>query len=109
MTVAGAGGPGRAGGMMALSIEEVEHVARLACLALTGEEKELFSQQLSDVLEHARVISEVDTSSVEPTSHPIPLTNVFREDEVTPSLSVEEATSNAPVEKGGFFSVPRIL
>ena len=94
---------------MAISIDDVEHVARLARLALSDEEKETYRRQLSDVLEHARVISEVDTEGVEPTSHTLPLVNVFREDEVRPSLPVEEATANAAWAEGGAFKVPRII
>lgn len=94
---------------MAISIEDVEHVARLARLALTDEEKETFRRQLSDVLEHARVISEVDTSDVQPTSHALPLVNVFREDMARPSLPVAEATANAGWARDGAFRVPKIV
>ena len=94
---------------MAISIEDVEHVARLARLKLTDGEKETYRRQLSDVLEHARKISEVDTEDVPPTSHTIPLVNVFREDRLKPSLSVEEATGNAPWAVEGSFKVPRII
>ena len=94
---------------MAISIEDVEHVARLARLALTEEEKEKFGRQLSDVLEHARVISEVETSDVPPTSHTLPLVNVFREDRSRPSLPLEEVTSNAAWAEDGAFKVPRII
>lgn len=94
---------------MAISIEDVEHVAKLARLALTDEEKETFRRQLSDVLEHARIISEVDTSDVPPTSHTLPLVNVFREDRVWPSLPPDEVTGNAPWAENGLFRVPRIV
>ncbi|MBK5092150.1 MAG: Asp-tRNA(Asn)/Glu-tRNA(Gln) amidotransferase subunit GatC [Actinobacteria bacterium] len=94
---------------MAISIEDVEHVARLARLKLTEEEKETYRRQLSDVLEHARKISEVDTSDVPPTSHTLPLRNVFREDSLRPSLSVKEATGSAAWAVEGAFKVPRII
>jgi aspartyl-tRNA(Asn)/glutamyl-tRNA(Gln) amidotransferase subunit C len=94
---------------MAISIEDVEHVAKLARLKLTEEEKETYRRQLSDVLEHARKISEVDTSDVPPTSHTLPLRNVFREDRLKPSLSVEEATGGASWAVEGAFKVPRII
>jgi len=94
---------------MAISQEDVEHVARLARLALTDEEKEKMRRQLSDVLEHARAIADVDTSDVPPTSHTLPLVNVQRADEVTPCLPVEEVTRNAPWAVGGAFKVPRII
>lgn len=94
---------------MAISTGDVEHVAKLARLKLEDEEKETYRHQLSDILEHARIISEVDTEGVQPTSHTLPLVNVFREDEVRPSLSVEEVTGNAPWAEGGAFKVPRII
>jgi aspartyl-tRNA(Asn)/glutamyl-tRNA(Gln) amidotransferase subunit C len=94
---------------LAISIEDVEHVAKLARLALTDEEKKTFRRQLSDVLEHARIISEVDTSDVPPTSHTLPLVNVFREDRVGPSLPPDEVTGNAPWAENGSFRVPRIV
>lgn len=94
---------------MAISIEDVEHVAKLARLRLDGEERETYRHQLSDILEHARIISEVDTEDVPPTSHTLPLVNVFREDEARPSLSVDEVTRNAPWAEEGAFKVPRIL
>lgn len=94
---------------MAISIEDVEHVAKLARLKLSDEEKETFRRQLSDVLEHARVISEVDTVGIEPTSHTLPLVNVFREDEARPSLPVDEVVKNAPWAEGGAFRVPKII
>lgn len=94
---------------MSISIEDVEHVAKLARLALSEEEKELFRRQLSDVLEHARVISEVDTADVPPTSHSLPLSNVLRKDSSRPSLPADEVTGNAGWAEDGAFKVPRII
>ncbi len=94
---------------MAISIKEVEHVAKLARLALSSEEKEAMRRQLSDVLEHAHRISEVDTEGVSPTSHVVPLVNVFREDVVRTSITPGEATGNASWAEEGAFRVPRIL
>jgi aspartyl-tRNA(Asn)/glutamyl-tRNA(Gln) amidotransferase subunit C len=94
---------------VAITIEDVEHVAKLARLRLSDEEKETFRRQLSDVLEHAHVISSVDTGDAPPTSHTLPLVNVFREDDARPSLPVEEVTQNAPWAEGGAFKVPRII
>lgn len=94
---------------MAISIEDVDHVAKLARLALSDEEKETFRNQLSDVLDHAKIISEVDTGNVEPTSHTVHIVNVLREDVCKPSLSIEEATANAPWADGSGFKVPRII
>jgi aspartyl-tRNA(Asn)/glutamyl-tRNA(Gln) amidotransferase subunit C len=88
---------------------DVDHVARLARLALTDEEKERFRRQLGLILEHAEKVREVAAEDVPPTSHPVPRSNVFRPDEVTPSLSHEEALAGAPEEEGGRFKVPRIV
>jgi aspartyl-tRNA(Asn)/glutamyl-tRNA(Gln) amidotransferase subunit C len=94
---------------MGIERSDVEHVARLARLALSEEELDLFQSQLSRILDHAARVTALDTDGVEPTSHAIPLVNVFRADEVVPPLSREEALSNAPLIEDGFFRVPRIL
>jgi aspartyl-tRNA(Asn)/glutamyl-tRNA(Gln) amidotransferase subunit C len=88
---------------------DVDHVARLARLALTSEEKERFRRQLGLILEHAEKVREVAASDVPPTSHPVPRSNVFRPDEVAPSLSHDEALSGAPETEAGRFKVPRIV
>jgi aspartyl-tRNA(Asn)/glutamyl-tRNA(Gln) amidotransferase subunit C len=88
---------------------DVDHVAWLARLELTEEEKEVFGRQLRQILEHAAAISSLDIGDVPPTSHPLPLSNVMREDRVEPSLSREEALSGAPRAEGGYFVVPRIF
>ena len=80
---------------MAVEID-IEHVARLARLRLTDEEKERFSRQLGQILEHAARVGEVAAADVPPTSHPVPRANVFRPDEPRPSLSHEAALANAP-------------
>jgi aspartyl-tRNA(Asn)/glutamyl-tRNA(Gln) amidotransferase subunit C len=89
--------------------KDVEYVAWLARLDLSEEEKERFTKQLGQVLEHAEKIKSLDTEDIEPTSHVVPLKNVMREDRVSPGLSQEEALSNAPRREGGYFVVPRIL
>ena len=94
---------------MKITIKEVEHVARLARLELTKEEKEQMRAQLDSILSYIEKLNELDTSAVEPTSHVLPMKNVFREDEVRPSLSQEEALANAPERQDLFFRVPRIL
>jgi aspartyl-tRNA(Asn)/glutamyl-tRNA(Gln) amidotransferase subunit C len=91
---------------MAISREQVEHVARLARLALTDEEVERFREQLSAILDAVGKVGELDLSAVEPTSHPLDLVNVFGEDEPRPSLPLEDALANAPEPDGGFFAVP---
>lgn len=88
---------------------QVEHVARLARLAIGEEEKATFARQLSSILTYVEALNALDTSGVEPTSHVIPVRNVFRDDEVRPSLSREEALANAPDQAGGCFRVPKII
>ena len=94
---------------MKITLQEVEHVARLARLALSAEEKEQMRSQLDRILGYIEKLNQLDTSGVEPTSHVIPMTNVFRDDALAPSLSREEALENAPDREEGFFRVPRII
>jgi aspartyl-tRNA(Asn)/glutamyl-tRNA(Gln) amidotransferase subunit C len=91
---------------MAISRDEVLHVARLARLALSEEELERFSEQLSAILDAVGKVAELDLSDVEPTAHPLDLVNVWAEDEPKPSLSVDEALANAPDRDGDSFRVP---
>jgi aspartyl-tRNA(Asn)/glutamyl-tRNA(Gln) amidotransferase subunit C len=91
---------------VAISREQVEHVARLARLALTEEERERFGEQLGAILEAVGKVAELDLSDVEPTSHPLDLVNVFGDDVPHQSLAVEAALANAPHPEGGFFAVP---
>ncbi|MGH2739062.1 MAG: Asp-tRNA(Asn)/Glu-tRNA(Gln) amidotransferase subunit GatC [Actinomycetota bacterium] len=88
---------------------DVDHVARLARLRLTDEERERLAAQLAVILEHAQRVSEVAAEDVPPTSHPIPQRNVFREDEPGECLSHEEALAGAPEAEAGRFKVPRIV
>lgn len=92
-----------------ISHDDVRYVARLARLELEPGELDRYSQQLSTILNHIDKISELDLSGVEPTSHVISLANVFREDEVRPSLAREEALANGPEVEEGAFRVPPIL
>ncbi len=88
---------------------DVEHVARLARLGLTAEEKARFARQLSVILEHAERVQQVAAEDVPPTSHPVPRSNVFRADEPHESLAAEEALASAPEHEAGRFKVPRIV
>lgn len=94
---------------MSITRKDVEHVARLARLALTDEEISTFEQQLSKILDHAERVTGLDTEGVPPTTSAVPLANVFRDDDVTASLSNEDALANAPEAESGHFRVPRIL
>jgi aspartyl-tRNA(Asn)/glutamyl-tRNA(Gln) amidotransferase subunit C len=89
--------------------EDVEHVAELARLALTSAEQEEFVAQLNSILTYFEKLDELDTRSVEPTSHVLPMANVFRDDVVQPSLDRAEVLANAPEESHAFFKVPRII
>jgi aspartyl-tRNA(Asn)/glutamyl-tRNA(Gln) amidotransferase subunit C len=88
---------------------DIDHVARLARLDLTSEEKERLRAQLGLILEHAAKVGEVAADDVPPTAYAIPRSNVFRPDEVTPSLSREDVLSNAPDSEDDRFKVPRIV
>ena len=91
---------------MAISREQVLHVAKLAELDLTDAEVERFGEQLNAILEAVGKVSELDLADVPPTAHPLDLVNVWDEDEPGPCLSVEEALANAPERDGSFFRVP---
>jgi aspartyl-tRNA(Asn)/glutamyl-tRNA(Gln) amidotransferase subunit C len=93
---------------MAISREDVLHVARLARLELAEGEVEKFQEQLSAILEAISTVSELDLEGVEPTSHPLDLVNVWDEDEPRPSLPVELALRNAPDPEDGYFGVPPV-
>ena len=88
---------------------DIEHVARLARLELTDEEKARLRDQLGVILENAAKVSEVATDDVPPTAYAIPRSNVLRLDEVTPSLAVEEVLANAPEVEDDRFKVPKVV
>ena len=93
-----------------ISRDDVAHLATLARIDLSSEELDHLAPQLDVILESIKSISDVAADDVPPTSHALPLTNVFREDVVRPGLTAEEALSGAPVEpEQQRFSVPRIL
>ena len=97
------------GEKMGITRKEVEYVAHLARLRLSEEEAEKFTSQLDQILSYFEKLQELDTSQVEPTSHPIPIVNAFREDEMKPSLDIEDVLANAPEKEGNFFKVPKII
>ncbi len=90
---------------------DISHVARLARLRLSPDELELYGRQCRELLEHVARIQAVDTEGVEPTSHPLPMVNRFREDRVTPEsvLDRDEVLAQAPRAEGEFFRVPPAL
>jgi aspartyl-tRNA(Asn)/glutamyl-tRNA(Gln) amidotransferase subunit C len=91
---------------MAISRDEVLHVARLARLALTDDEVERLTAELDKILEAVGVVAELDLADVPPTSHPLDLVNVWAEDEPHDSLSLDDALANAPAAEDGMFRVP---
>ncbi|MGB4507911.1 MAG: Asp-tRNA(Asn)/Glu-tRNA(Gln) amidotransferase subunit GatC [Syntrophomonadaceae bacterium] len=94
---------------MAISEKQVEQVAYLARLKITEQEKQLFAQQLTAILEYVEKLNELNTEQVEPLHHILPIYNVFRDDEVKPSVAREEILANAPLVEDGQFKVPRII
>ena len=88
---------------------DIAKVARLARLALSEEELEGYGHQLEDILEHAERVQSLPTDGVEPTSHPLPMVNGFRQDEIGECLEPESFLSQAPDRQGNQFRVPRIL
>jgi aspartyl-tRNA(Asn)/glutamyl-tRNA(Gln) amidotransferase subunit C len=89
--------------------KDVEHVARLARLALGPAELARMQAELSAILQYVAKLEELDVSGVEPTSHAVPLVNVMREDEAGPCLPQADALANAPDRAGELFRVPRII
>ena len=94
---------------MSITRDEVAHLARLARLELSGEELDHFAGQLDVILAAVARVGEVAAADIPPTSHAVPLTNVFRADETRPGLSADAVLAAAPAAEGGRFRVPRIL
>ena len=94
---------------MKISREEVQHIALLARLGVDEADLEKFSVQLSDILENFEILQQIDTTGVPPTSHPVPLSNVMRDDKPAPSLPQAEVLANAPQEEDGYFRVKAVL
>jgi aspartyl-tRNA(Asn)/glutamyl-tRNA(Gln) amidotransferase subunit C len=92
-----------------LSSQEVEYVAHLARLEISGEEKEKFTSQLNDILLYIDKLNELNTGNIEPMSHAIAVTNAFREDKIVDSIGTEKSLANAPDARGEFFRVPKVI
>ena len=92
-----------------VSNEDLEMVAVLSRLEVPEQDKEKHLRQLDSFLQYVDNLSKVDTDQVEPLAHVLPIHNVFREDEVRPSLDRELVLSNAPLKEDGYFKVPKIL
>jgi aspartyl-tRNA(Asn)/glutamyl-tRNA(Gln) amidotransferase subunit C len=94
---------------MKISKQEVEHVAKLARLELSEQEKEMLTDQLSNILTYVETLNSVDTHGIEPTSHVLDIKNVMRDDVVMPGLTQEQALANAPDKAAGHYKVPKII
>lgn len=94
---------------MTLTIKEVEHVANLARLDLAEGEAERFKVQIDAILSYVEKLKQLNTDGVEPTSHAIPVNNVFREDNIIQPLGQERALANAPDKADGCFRVPKVV
>ena len=92
-----------------MDIDQVRKVATLARLDLPDADLAVLAQQLTGILGYMDQLKELDTENVEPLAHPLPVQNVFRPDELRPSLPVAEALRNAPARSGDFFAVPAVL
>ena len=88
---------------------DVKYVANLARISLSPAEEEKLGAQLNGILGYIEKLKELDVANVEPTAHAVPLINVFRADEVRPSISNEDALRNAPAKANGLFVVPKIV
>lgn len=94
---------------MKITTETIEYVAHLARLELNNDEIELYTNQLNNILDYMDVLNSLDTRDIEPTTHPMPLICVMREDTVRPSFTKEASIQNAPDRTGSFFRVPPII
>ncbi|NJD36937.1 MAG: Asp-tRNA(Asn)/Glu-tRNA(Gln) amidotransferase subunit GatC [Geobacter sp.] len=94
---------------MSIDQHEIEHVAKLARLALGDDEKQLFTDQMGAILAYVETLNELDTTNVQPTSHAVPMQNAFRPDAVQPSIGHERALSNAPDTNETYFRVPPVI
>ena len=88
---------------------DIKHLQNLARIELTPQEEEKFGRQLNGILEYFKQLDAIDTTGIEPTSHAIPLENVWQNDVARPGFKPEEALMNAPQKHGGEFVVPRVV
>lgn len=94
---------------MSVTKKDVEKIAELAKLKFTDDELENFTHQMNEILSYMDKLNELDTENVKPLSHPVEQINVFREDELRPSVSTEEALKNAPDKTDQHFKVPKVI
>ncbi len=94
---------------MKINQQDVEHVARLARLSLSPEDLKIMTGQMDAVLGYVDKLNELDTDGIEPMAHAVPMTNAFREDEITEPIGVERTLQNAPQQADNYFKVPKII
>lgn len=94
---------------MKITAADVEHVARLARLELSDEEKNLFAGQMDAILAYVEKLNELNTDGILPTSHAVPMENAFREDITQPSIGTDKALANAPDKADDFYRVPKVI
>ena len=94
---------------MDIDIKQIEQVASLSRIWLTDEEKDIFQEQLTDILGYIEKLNELDTNDVQPMAYAISLKNVFREDKQEPSFARQEILELSPSSANGFFKVPKVL
>ncbi|MBN1405003.1 MAG: Asp-tRNA(Asn)/Glu-tRNA(Gln) amidotransferase subunit GatC [Candidatus Omnitrophica bacterium] len=92
-----------------IKTDDIKYVAELARIKLSEKEAGVLSAQLNDILEYINKLNKLDTTNTEPMSHALNMTNVFRKDEVMPSLTQQDALKNVPDGKDGFFRVPKVI
>lgn len=97
------------GEKMKVTKKDMENVAVLSRLSIPADKEEQYTQQLNDFLEYVENLQAVDTENIQPIAHVLPISNVFRQDEVKESLDRELALSNAPLKDDGYFKVPKVL
>lgn len=94
---------------MSITRQDIDHVAKLARLALTEEERQLFTGQMGAILAYVETLNELNTDDVQPTSHAVPMQNAFRPDVVAPSIGHDRALANAPDTNETYFRVPPVI
>ncbi|MEE9260173.1 MAG: Asp-tRNA(Asn)/Glu-tRNA(Gln) amidotransferase subunit GatC [Candidatus Scalindua sediminis] len=94
---------------MDIGLKEIEYIANLSRIALTDEEKKTFKKQLANILDYIKKLNELNTDTVEPMAYATDLKNVFRKEELTPSLSRQKILNLSPSNVNGFFKVPKVI
>lgn len=94
---------------MSISVQEVQHLAKLAKLSFSEDELAKIAKELDEIVGYVEQLKELNVEGIAPTSHVLDLANVFREDKVEPALPVEEVLRNAPATNHGYFSVPKVI